>query len=178
MSERWTEKEVQILREHHPELPNKALAQEYLEDRTWQAIEGKIKRLKLEEKEKGANFRWKLKNTSTPKKDSSYEAFLLGLFCGDGSFMITEQEQSTKFAFRLEMKKPGNEELFKEIQEYLQAGSINTYERRTGQVILFVIQSIPEHVSTTIPLMERTPSPTSTHKRKQYSNWREPARVY
>ena len=108
MAKRWTEEEVRILRKHHPKLPNKALAQDYLKDRTKQAIESKIKRLGLEAKQKGVNFRWKIRNTGTPEKDPSYEAFLLGLLCGDGSFIITEQNHNTKFVFKLEMNRPDN----------------------------------------------------------------------
>ena len=174
MSGRWTEEEINTLQNLYSKTPNQVLAECYLEKRTKSAISTKAKRLDMK-KDEGFHYRWKIKNCDHRPPDRSIpkEKLLMGLICGDGSFIIQEDDTGKKFVMKIKLNRRGNVELLENIRDYLGVGLINTYDGENEEIVQYVVRPVPEHVYVLIPIVERTEVPVSSYRMRQYAEWKK-----
>lgn len=168
---RWTEHEVEVLREKWPT--------ERTEDiplsRSVYAIERKAGRLGLE-RVPDFKVRNRIKDRSSAQfdPDDGYGHFLSGFIAGEGSFMSKERDsRGMKFALRVEVVED-DQDIIEGMKEYLGVGTVRSHEKRDDKwqrTVSFSVQGVVDHLLVTIPFVE-TYGLRDTLKQSQYQSWK------
>ena len=171
---RWSEEEIENLRQDFPVTPAYEMA-EYM-SRSKQAIKHKARRLGITKADNYHSLKSVNEREIQEFKNDDFAHFVSGFVAGEGSFSKRERSNrdGIRFCFQIEVADV-DEKILHKIKEFFGVGNIHTYESRKEEwkdIAQYQVQSVGDIFNSIIPFFEKY-GLFGTHKSKQYESWRD-----